>query len=66
VADGGYEDNIIAVHQLLAADLILKGGHGGLVSKWRPPDVEVNVVLKCIIFGGKRIIIHISPEETLE
>ena len=40
-------------------------GNRGFVSKWRPPDVDVNVVLKCYIFGNKEIIIHITPEEAL-
>ncbi len=41
-------------------------GNVGFVSKWRPPLVDVNVVLKCILFGHKEIIIHISPPADLE
>lgn len=38
----------------------IPGGAGGFVSKWRPPLVDVNVALKCYVFGNKEIIVHIS------
>lgn len=42
------------------------GNQGDFVSKFRPPNIDVNLVLKCYVMGTKEIIVHISPDEALE
>lgn len=42
------------------------GKHDEFVSKFRPPNIDVNRVLKCTVLGGKEIIVHISPDAALE